>query len=160
MLPPEYAQFTRAQIMPEIIPNLHPAVVHLPIALTLVALLFSLAARLVPRSRFATQWAIIGHWTLWLSALTAIVAATLGWQAYNSVNHDDAGHLAMTLHRNWALPTTLGLILLAAWDVWRHRDIKVMPWLTVVILLVISLSVLRIAWLGGEVVDRYGFGVM
>src|SRR3546814_6761016 len=116
----------------------------------MVAFLVSIAARVVPRSRFATQWAIIGHWTLWLSALTAIVAATLGWQAYNSVNHDDAGHLAMTLHRNWALPTTLGLILLAAWDVWRHRDIKVMPWLTVVILLVISLSVLRTAWLGGE----------
>ena len=146
--------------MLEIIPNLHPAVVHLPIALTVTALLFSLAARLMPQSRFVTQWTGVGHWTLWLAALTAIVAVAFGWQAYNSVNHDEAGHMAMTLHRNWALPTTFGLVLLAAWDAWRYRDNKVMSWPIVVILLVISLAVLKTAWFGGEVVYRHGIGVM
>lgn len=97
---------------------------------------------------------------LWLSALTAIIAVIFGLQAYNTVNHDEAGHLAMTLHRNWALPTTVGLVLLAMWDAWRHRDTKVMSWPTVVILLVISLAILRTAWLGGEVVFRHGIGVM
>ena len=68
--------------------------------------------------------------------------------------------MAMTLHRNWALPTTFGLVLLAAWDAWRYRDNKVMSWPIVVILLVISLAVLKTAWLGGEVVYRHGIGVM
>jgi hypothetical protein len=47
----------------------------------------------------------MANWSLWSGCLFAIATAIAGWLAYNSVAHDSASHAAMTLHRNWALPT-------------------------------------------------------
>jgi uncharacterized membrane protein len=143
----------------ELIPNAHPIAVHFPIALTLIALLFSLAARVGSRHNLATQLAIVGHWSLWISGVTAIIAAGLGWLAFNSVDHDDAGHAAMLLHRNWAIPTAIGLLLLAMWDVFKSRAHQVMSWFTLIVLTLLSGSVAVTGWLGGEVVYRHGIGV-
>jgi hypothetical protein len=35
--------------------------------------------------------------------LFALIVATLGWFAFNSVAHDEISHAAMIVHRNWAL---------------------------------------------------------
>lgn len=144
-----------------IIPNMHPAVVHFPIALTLIALLFSLAARLLGKHSAAPLLAAAGHFTLWLAALSAVVAAILGWLAFNSgMNHDDAGHAAMLLHREWAIPTALGLVLLASWDAWRSRVSQVMPVIALLCLLALSGAIATTAWLGAEIVYRHGIGVL
>ena len=144
----------------ELIPNAHPIAVHFPIALTLIALLFSLAARIGSRHNLATQLATVGHWALWISGVTAIIAAGLGWLAFNSVDHDDAGHAAMLIHRNWAMPTAIGLLLLAIWDVFKSRAHQVMSWFTLIVLTLLSGSVAITGWLGGEVVYRHGIGVL
>lgn len=144
----------------ELIPNAHPIAVHFPIALTLIALLFSLAARVGSRHNLATQLATVGHWTLWISGVTATIAAGLGWLAFNSVDHDDAGHAAMLIHRNWAIPTAIGLLLLAMWDVFKSRAHQVMSWFTLIVLTLLSGSVAVTGWLGGEVVYRHGIGVL
>ncbi|MDQ3268533.1 MAG: DUF2231 domain-containing protein [Pseudomonadota bacterium] len=144
----------------ELIPNAHPIAVHFPIALTLIALLFSLAARIGSRHNLATQLATVGHWSLWISGVTAIIAAGLGWLAFNSVDHDDAGHAAMLIHRNWAIPTAIGLLFLAMWDVFKSRAHQVMSWLTLIVLTLLSGSVALTGWLGGEVVYRHGIGVL
>lgn len=144
----------------ELIPNAHPVAVHFPIALTLIALLFSLAARIGSRHNLAPQFAIVGHWALWISGVTAIIAAGLGWLAFNSVDHDDAGHAAMLIHRNWAIPTAIGLLLLAMWDVFKSRAHQVMSWFTLIVLTLLSGSVAVTGWLGGEVVYRHGIGVL
>ena len=144
----------------ELIPNDHPIAVHFPIALTLFALLFSLAARVGSRHNVATQLAIVGHWALWIAGVTAIIAASLGWLAFNSVDHDDAGHAAMLIHRNWAIPTAIGLLLLAMWDVFKSRAHQVMSWFTLIVLTLLSGSVAVTGWLGGEVVYRHGIGVL
>ena len=145
---------------PELIPNAHPIAVHFPIALTLIALLFSLAARIGSKHNLATQFATVGHWALWISGVTAIIAASLGWLAFNSVDHDDAGHAAMLIHRNWAIPTAMGLLLLAMWDVFKSRAHQVMSWFTLIVLTLLSGSVAVTGWLGGEVVYRHGIGVL
>ncbi|RFC33065.1 MAG: putative membrane protein [Candidatus Nitrotoga sp. MKT] len=144
----------------ELIPNAHPIAVHFPIALTLIALLFSLAARIGSRHNLATQLATVGHWALWISGVTAIIAAGLGWLAFNSVDHDDSGHAAMLIHRNWAIPTAIGLLLLAMWDVFKSRAHEVMSWFTLIVLTLLSGSVAVTGWLGGEVVYRHGIGVL
>lgn len=144
----------------ELIPNAHPIAVHFPIALTLFALLFSFAARIGSRHNLATQLAIVGHWALWISGVTATIAAGLGWLAFNSVDHDDAGHAAMLIHRNWAIPTAIGLLLLAMWDVFKSRAHQVMSWFTLIVLTLLSGSVAVTGWLGGEVVYRHGIGVL
>jgi len=146
--------------MLEIIPNLHPLAVHFPIALTALAAIFLLLARIHRASASAAQWASVGHWALWLAALSAVLAAAFGWQAYGAVRHDEAGHLAMTLHRNWALPTTLALLIIAAVDRWRCPADRPAAWPTIVGTVFLLGAVGVTGWLGGELVYRHGIGVL
>ena len=146
--------------MPIIIPNLHPAVVHFPIAFAITALGFSALVKVFPNSRLTEQWNVIGHWSLWLAALSAVVAVIFGLEAYNTVIHDDAGHLAMTIHRNWAIPTAMALVLLGLWDGWRHRATSTMSWATLIMLLAVCMAIGQTAWLGAETVYRHGIGVL
>lgn len=144
----------------QIVPNLHPMVVHFPIALTLIAFLLSLAAYVRRAHPVSAQLAAAGHFTLWLGAIGAATAVLFGWLAYNSVNHDDAGHAAMLLHRAWAVPTAIGLILLASWDAWKHRVNELMSVPAIILLFVLSETIAVTGWLGGEVVYRHGIGVL
>lgn len=145
--------------MPEIIPNLHPLLVHFPIALiSVAALAFPIARALHGES--ARACTMLGHMTLWLGALSALPAAALGWHAFNSVDHDDAGHAAMLLHRAWALGTLGLLALLAGWDIWRSKvDALPAPWFASAVLgawVMVAVT----AWHGGELVYRHGLGVL
>jgi len=144
----------------EIIPNWHPIFVHFPIAFVTAAVFFVAIGKFYRERIWAESSFVFGRWMLWAAAITACVAAVFGWMAYNSVKHDEAGHLAMTIHRNWALVSVFVLILLAVWAVrsWRSAaepSLGLMMLLTAAWLLVAST-----AWHGGEVVYRHGLGVM
>lgn len=145
----------------QIIPNLHPAVVHFPIALTIVAFILGLTARLFRQSASSTSLAAAGSYVLILAAVSAVAAVGFGWLAFNSImNHDDAGHAAMLLHRAWAIPTAVGLVLVAIWHSLKSRQDSPMSIPVLVCLAGLSLSVATTAWLGGEVVYRHGIGVL
>lgn len=142
--------------MPEIIPNLHPLLVHFPIALIAVSAVFHIAA-IVTRNKTC---AVLAHGALWLAALLALPTALLGWQAFNSVNHDETGHAAMLVHRSWALGTLAVLVLLAGWDAWRNKADTVPAWWFVGAVVGAWVMVGVTAWHGGELVYRHGLGVM
>jgi uncharacterized membrane protein len=144
----------------QVIPNFHPIVVHFPIALTIIAFLLSIAAYLRRSPPVSAQLAAAGHFTLWLAAIGAAAAVLFGWLAFNSVNHDDAGHAAMLLHRSWAIPTALGLILLASWDAWKYRVNELISVPMLFLLFLLSQAIAVTGWLGGEVVYRHGIGVL
>lgn len=145
----------------KIIPNLHPAVVHFPIALTMASFIFGLLARITRKSESSHLVAAAGNYTLILAALSAIAGVVFGWLAFNStMNHDDAGHAAMLLHRAWAIPTVVGLVLLAIWNSARSRLSNIMTIPVLVCLAGLSMAVATTAWLGGEVVYRHGIGVL
>ena len=144
----------------QIIPNYHPMVVHFPIALTIIAFLLSIAAYARRSHPVSAQLAAAGHFTLWLAAIGAAAAVLFGWLAYNSVNHDDAGHAAMLLHRAWAIPTAIGLILLASWDAWKYRVNELISVPMLFLLFLLSQAIAVTGWLGGEVVFRHGIGVL
>ncbi|MEK7810695.1 MAG: DUF2231 domain-containing protein [Pseudomonadota bacterium] len=147
--------------MIEVIPNLHPLLVHFPIALISVAAFFHLAARLLRNQpRCASYCAVLAHTTLWLGALSALPTAMLGWMASNTVNHDDAGHAAMLLHRSWALATLLALTILAGLDAWRHKVDAIPEWPFIGAVILGWALVASTAWHGAELVYRHGLGVI
>ncbi len=146
--------------MIEIIPNFHPLVVHFPIALTVVAFVLALLSSLLKSHQLASYWSAASHLALWAAALSALIAVFFGWLAYNSVNHDDAGHAAMQVHRVWAISTALFLVALALWDAKKYKLITILPTFFVLLLGLASASVGATAWLGGEVVYRHGIGVL
>ncbi|MBI5438143.1 MAG: DUF2231 domain-containing protein [Nitrosomonadales bacterium] len=151
--------------MIEIIPNLHPALVHFPIAFATSAVAFIAIGTIFKNWPYAAQCLMAGRWMLWGAALFALVAAVFGWFASNSVAHDEVSHAAMMLHRNWALGTLTALLALAAWDLWRGRSGK-MPSPNIpspgflVLLAAAWLLVTSTAWHGAELVYRHGLGVM
>lgn len=147
--------------MLEIVPNLHPLLVHFPIALISVSAFFHVAAILMrDKHSCATHCAILAHTTLWLGALAALPTAFFGWQAFNSVNHDEAGHAAMLIHRAWALGTVTVLAVLAGWDAWRSKVDAVPAWWFAGAVVGAWSMVAVTAWYGGELVYRHGLGVM
>lgn len=146
--------------MIEIIQNLHPALVHFPIAFATAAVAFIAVGTSFRSWPYAAQCLITGRWMLWGAALFALIAAVFGWLAFNSVAHDEVSHAAMTLHRNWALGALAALLALAAWDVWRSRSGRMPSHGFLGLLVAAWMLVISTAWHGAELVYRHGLGVM
>lgn len=147
-------------IMIEVIPNWHPLFVHFPIALISLSAFFHLAAILLRNQPRCAHCAVLAHSTLWLGALAAFPTVLFGWLASNTVEHDDAGHAAMLLHRAWALATLLALTVLAGWDAWRHKVDATPNWPFAGAVILAWALVASTAWHGAELVYRHGLGVM
>jgi len=146
--------------MIEIIPNWHPALVHFPIAFATAAVFFVALGVLFKSRPWSQQCTQFGHWMLWAAAIFACIAAVLGWFAYNSVEHDEAGHRAMTRHAYWAISAVGALVLLAALDARSRRFVGIPVYGFLVLLVVAWALVIGAAWHGGEAVFRHGLGVM
>lgn len=143
----------------EIIPNWHPLFVHFTVALFLVAVgLFVVSPWM--KSPLKEQWQIVARWNLWLSAGITVITGLAGLYAYNTVAHDTPSHAAMTEHRNWAIVAITLILALAIWSVVRVRRNQSLGPLFVVALVITGGVVAATAWHGGEVVFRYGLGVM
>lgn len=145
--------------MPEIIPNWHPIFVHFTVAL------LSLSVILFVVSNFVTgilreQWLIVARWSLWFGAGITLLTGLAGLDAYNTVAHDTASHEAMTEHRNWAISVIILFPLLAVWVARCVRSGKSLGKGFIALMLVGGVLLLSTAWHGGEVVYRYGLGVM
>lgn len=146
--------------MIEIVPNWHPVLVHFTIAPLLLSVAAFLAAAALPAQKpWRGQALDFAHWNLRLGYLFALVTAWLGWLAYNSVAHDDAGHVAMTAHRDAAM-WTLALFapfFVASW--FRQRIGRGLGLVLALAVIVPGAALVRTGWLGGEAVFRHGLGV-
>jgi len=146
--------------MIEIIPNWHPLLVHFTVGLLTTSVLFYLAsAALSHTNSWKQQWLNMANWSLWSGCLFAIATAIAGWLAYNSVAHDSASHAAMTLHRNWALPTASTFLLLGLWAIFIARKDGRPGFLFLTFSIIAAGLLMVTGWLGAESVYRYGLGV-
>jgi len=143
--------------MVDIVPNWHPLAVHFPIALASTACLLLLTGHTLPKAPLLPA---AGRLLLALAAFSAVIAALLGWHAFQTVEHDAAGHVVMLRHRAWALASTAGLLALAGWDGWRLRTGRPASPLLAAGALAIAGGLLTTGWLGGEMVYRHGIGVL
>jgi uncharacterized membrane protein len=147
------------------LPNLHPALVHLPIALALAALGFDFAALAAHTQR----------WLDWAAAALYAAAATGALAAYLSGRAAEDGLAAVPAavepliasHADWALRTLLALGLLALsriWTSWRSRGepgVRLTPtrFALAVLAAFAAASVLVTADKGGALVYRHGVAV-
>jgi uncharacterized membrane protein len=144
----------------EIIPNWHPIFVHFTVALLSVATGLYLVTLLLANGELRVQWLIVARWNLWLGMGLTLITVLSGVYAYNTVAHDAPSHLAMTDHRNWAIATAILFAAATTWSIFSYRSGKEVSVLFMALLLVATISLASTAWRGGEVVYRYGLGVM
>lgn len=145
--------------MPDMIePNVHPVFVHFTYALLTVSALSLFIVALQPQGGWRDTLKHAGDWMLFFGALAAIATVGAGFQAYYSVAHDGPSHAAMTMHRNWAVPTAVALLALA---VWRYSKRSAKPGILFAALFLAAAGFLTItAWWGGRLVYHHGLGVM
>ncbi len=138
-------------------PNIHPVLVHFAYALTVTGAISMLIVSFAPAGGWRDTLKVAADWMLGLGAAAIILTIAAGFQAYYSVNHDGPSHAAMTVHRNWAVPTGAVILVLAIWR-WTKRDDRPSILFSLFLLLAaISLSVT--AWRGGNLVYGHGLGV-
>jgi len=145
--------------MPEIIPNFHPIFVHFTVALLSLSVGLFVVTPFV-KSPLKEQWQTVARWSLWFGAAITIITVIAGFDAYNTVAHDTPSHLAMTDHRNWAIATIVLFLALATWSIVWVRKGKNLGAVFVICMVIAGGVLTSTAWHGGEVVYRYGLGVM
>ena len=90
-------------IVPSWAPNLHPLVIHFPIALLIVAALADLVDTVVGRP----AWLRTAGTALYaLGTVGAVVACVSGQQAADTVLMSGMAHSIVVAHRTWAFATT------------------------------------------------------
>ncbi len=138
-------------------PNLHPILVHFAYALSLTAFASYVLAAFSPVERWRETLRQAADWMLAFGAIAIVLTIAAGFQAYYTVAHDAPSHAAMTTHRNWAVPSGLAVLLLAAWR-WTGRT-KATSGIFVTGLAAAVLALTVTAWWGGKIVYGYGLGV-
>ena len=144
----------------EVIPNWHPLFVHFSVALLSMATLFFVVMKIVGEHPIQEQLRILAYWNLWIGTGFAIVTATAGWFAYNSVAHDAPSHEAMTDHRNWALVTLSVFIIMSLWSIKQYKSVKNASVAFTIVMVLAFTLLASTGWRGSEAVYRYGLGVM
>lgn len=142
--------------MIEIIPNWHPIFVHFTIALLSISTLFYVLGFLLKKE----QLLIMARWNLWTGVLVTVGTLLAGLYAYNTVVHDDISHIAMTNHRNWAFITATAFVLLAVWAFLKQRQARAVSPLFIILMVLASGLLITTGYKGGDVVYRYGLGVL
>lgn len=90
-------------------PNVHPFLVHFPVALIPAALLFYILAFLWEGEALART----GRWLLYLGTLGALAAAGTGWMAEESLEHAGIDESLVDLHRNIMIAATVLAVILS-----------------------------------------------
>ncbi|MBI4887301.1 MAG: hypothetical protein HY824_09420 [Acidobacteria bacterium] len=102
-------------LLPAWAPNVHPLLVHFPIAWWIGAVLADLIALALPRAAWAETTASVLYPA---GALSAVAAYLAGRQAAATVHLPGMAHAMVLDHWNWALGTTIGFALVALLRVW------------------------------------------
>lgn len=135
--------------------NIHPLVVHFPIALLLgAAALYFAAALLTSQS---LTWAAL--WMLILGALGAVAAAASGWYAQGGVMIAPTVREALLSHHlHLMVPVTVASIVLAVWAAMARPMPGRARWLFLLALAVTCIVMIRGADYGGRMVYDYNAG--
>jgi uncharacterized membrane protein len=146
-------------LLPDWAPNIHPLLVHFPIAWWIGAVLVDLIALTVPRAAWAETTASILYPA---GAASAALTYFTGRQAAATVHLPGMAHPLVLDHWNWALATTVGFAVVAGVRVWLRIAHPTSPrWVRTAIAaaaLAMLISLFETAERGARLVFEQGIG--
>jgi uncharacterized membrane protein len=143
-----------------ILPNWHPILVHFTIGLLFTSSALFVVGGLCGQKSWSKNILMVAYVTLWLGVLVTLGTVAAGIYAYKTVAHDSLSHLAMKNHRNWALGTAMLFIILALWSLKISKQGLRVGKLFLVVIVLASIGLSVAGYKGGELVYRYGVGVL
>lgn len=147
------------QLIPDWVPNVHPMIVHFPIALIFIALVFDLGT-LIFKNRHWLRCSAVALYVF--GSLAAIVTYVSGNQATESVMIPAQANPVLNEHANLALITVLifGIyVLLRLFMLWKKFDQKRLIAIGLFIVSIVGAGFLYVtAEHGAELVYRFGVG--
>lgn len=149
-------------LMPEffpglaVMPNIHPLVVHFPIAFLSAFFILDLVAS----STNNENWRKTASTLLYFGVISVFAAVAAGFQAAETLPHDAATHEIMEKHEHYGLTVAFLTIILTIWRLFAKTNIRgfgnfIHLLLAALIVLIMSLG----ADLGGLMVYGHGAGV-
>jgi len=135
--------------------NLHPAVVHFPIALLLAAVLFYVLGIFLKKEEFNFG----GKWLLYFGALSAGIAVWSGLRAANGVMHDEESHLIMMPHQYLGIAIFVLSLIFSGWVFISKKNIPKQRCIFLGMLILLACLIIQQADFGGRLVFLKGVGV-
>ncbi len=136
-------------------PNLHPLVVHFPIALLTLAAFCEIFARISGRESLRTT----AYWNLVFGALFTAAAVATGLVAENQIPTAGAVHEVVESHESSAFFTLTLFAIIFLWRVVRGGEFyKKFSIIFLCATIIAWISLAATSYLGGELVYKYGVG--
>ncbi|MDP2903236.1 MAG: DUF2231 domain-containing protein [Methylovulum sp.] len=136
--------------------NIHPLLVHFPVAFLLAFFALDFVGTLVKKP----QWRGVASWLLYLGTIAAVFTVTAGFMAANTVAHGDNVHAIMERHEHIGI---LVLTLAAVLSLWRIRSGSLIQGAANTLFLMLAALLCALlslgADLGGLMVYKYGVAV-
>jgi len=137
-------------------PNIHPLIVHFPIAFLFAFFFVDLCGTLFKSVRLRTSASTL----LYLGIISVIGAVAAGLHAATTVPHDEVTHAIMEEHEHFGLTVAFLSIALGIWRIISAENLKgLVNFLHLSIALVILIIMTIGVDLGGLMVYKHGVGV-
>lgn len=137
--------------------NIHPLLVHFPIAFLSTFFVLDLAGTLARKP----QWRRVANWLLYFGAITAVFTVIAGFIAAATVAHGGSVHDIMTYHQYLGVTVLCLALLLSAWRA-KNGGVIIGTGANVFFLTLSALLSILLAIgadLGGLMVHKYGVAV-
>lgn len=139
---------------------IHPAVVHLPIALVLLSVIADLCARMFKSEKYRAAFRSVGFWSLVAGLAGGALAIAAGYLDLHraALNPETASFVELHMTIGWVLAGCLVFLTAWRWLIWHRGQMTINTAYLVGAFLVLGVTFFQ-GWYGGEMVYSFGAGV-